>query len=159
MSDMADKKHNDIDRRINARIEPVLNTRFMITTDDEDSISSKIIEAKIRSVSVNGACLMTNVVQTDGLHISSSTTGIGRNKLKLEIDLPTVSKTITPVGEVRWYNLTPEKGEYLYDVGLSFVELSKEDREELKRFITNVKKKKADKKSPGFFRKWFSGSR
>ncbi|MFH1625646.1 MAG: PilZ domain-containing protein, partial [Pseudomonadota bacterium] len=107
-------------------------------------------------ISTNGACLRTNVVQVDGLHICSSISGLDKNKLKIEVDLPSGFGSITVLGEVSWYDLTPENDEYLYNVGVSFAELSEDNREALKRYVTKLRKER--KTRLGFLRKWFSGA-
>jgi len=150
----AKSKLKRLDNRKYARIKADLDVRFVIVgVDPEDNMSSRVIQSETRSISVKGACIGTNIVQVDGLHICSSISGLGKNKLRLEIDLPSSSKPITPMGEVRWYNLTPNDGKYLYYVGLSFTELSNEDKETLKCFI--AKEKKGDKTHFSFIRDWF----
>ena len=151
-------RHKRIDSRRYARIDVALDVRFVIiSVDPEAKLSSETIQSETKSISVNGACLATNVLQSGGLHICASTSGLEKNKLKLEIDLPSDSKKITPLGEVRWYNLTSEEEDderkYLYNVGISFIDLSKEDREALEAFIN--KKRKEGKTHFGFIRDWF----
>jgi len=131
-----------------------LDTRFVIISQGTDrDIFSRTMQAKTKSISISGVSLGTNTVQVEGLHICSSISGMAKNKLKLEIDLPSNYKTITPIGEVCWYDLTPESEEYLYNVGVSFIELTEEDSEVLKKFITTERKK--TKTSISSLRKWF----
>ena len=145
----------EIEKRVYSRVDTNLDTKFVIVYKNvEETISSRMVQAKISNISINGACLVTNVVQVDGHHISSSASGLGKNKLKIEIELLPDLKTITPMGEVLWYNLSPEEGEYQYNVGVSFVELSKEDKEALKKFI--AREKRGKKGLFGFFGRLFS---
>ncbi len=147
-------KHKRIDSRKYARINVVLGARFVIIGDNpEENMSSRMIHSETKSISVNGACLGTNVVQADGLHICSSTSGMEKNKLKIEIDLPFGSRTITPMGEVRWYDMRPGDGKYLYYMGVSFIDLSKEDKRALETVID--KERKGEKTYFNFFRDWF----
>ncbi|MDY7030957.1 MAG: PilZ domain-containing protein [Thermodesulfobacteriota bacterium] len=148
-------KYKRNNRRKYARVSVSLDARFVIVnTEIEQGITSAPIHAKTKSISLNGTSLVTSIVQVEGLHIASSTSGLGKNHLKMEIDLDGEPKrTIKPIGEVRWYNLTPENGELLYNVGVSFLEMSKEDREALKTFL--VKRRKEDKIHFGIPRKWF----
>jgi len=136
-------KHEGINRRKFARIYTELDARFVVVCDDINRfLTSKTSQAKTKSISVNGVCLRTNKVQVDGLHICSSISGITKNKLKLEIDLPYKLKTINIIGEVSWYDMTPENDEYLYNVGVSFTKISDEDKKALKLLISKVKKRK-----------------
>lgn len=147
-------KYERIDKRKYVRMNTALDTRFAIISQGTDrDIFSRTMPAKTKSISISGVSLGTNTVQVEGLHICSSISGMAKNKLKLEIDLPSNYKTITPIGEVCWYDLTPESEEYLYNVGVSFIELSKEDSEVLKEFITTERKK--TKTSISALRKWF----
>ena len=142
-------------RRKYSRIKVALDTRFVIVNSDiREGVSSSPVYAKTKSISINGTCLVTSIVQVEGIHIASSTSGLGKNYLKMEIDLSEEPReTIKPKGEVRWYNLIPRNGELLYNVGVSFLEISEEDRETLKKFI--AKKRKAEKTHFGIPRKWF----
>ncbi|KAF0123301.1 MAG: hypothetical protein FD151_352 [bacterium] len=147
-------KYERFDKRKYARINTALDTRFVIISQGTDrDIFSRTMQAKTKSISISGVSLVTNTVQVEGLHICSSISGMAKNKLKLEIDLPSNYKTITPIGEVCWYDLIPESEEYLYNVGVSFIELSEEDSEVLNRFTTTERKK--TKTSLSFLRKWF----
>lgn len=143
-----------IDRRKHQRIEARLDAGFVIIGEGiHGYVSSRKVQTKTKNISINGVWLGTNVVQIDELHICSSLSGIGKNRLKLEIHLPSGFKTITAIGEVCWYDLNHENDEYLYNLGVSFVELSKGDREVLKRFITTARKK--TKTSISYLGKWF----
>lgn len=147
-------KHERIDKRNYTRMNTALDTRFVIISQGTDrDIFSRTMQAKTKSISISVVSLGTNTVQVEGLHICSSISGMAKNKLKLEIDLPSNYKTITPIGEVCWYDLTPESEEYLYNVGVSFIELTEEDSEVLKKFITTERKK--TKTSISSLRKWF----
>ena len=134
-----------------------LDTRFVIVgegieRDISSNMTSRTIPAKTESLSICGACLKTNVVQADGLHICSSISGLDKNKLKIELDLPSSSKPLRILGEVRWYDLSPENDDFLYHVDILFKELSEEDREVLKKFIEE--ERKYIKTSGGFIRKF-----
>lgn len=147
-------RYERINRRKHKRIEARLEAEFAIIAEGIDGyVYSRKIQTKTKNISINGVWLGTNVVQIDELHICSSLSGIDKNRLKLEIQLPSGFKTINPIGEVCWYDLNHENDEYLYNVGVSFVELSKGDREVLKRFITTAKKK--TKTWISSLRKWF----
>ena len=144
-----------IEKRKLKRIKTELNTRYKILSEDIEnempSVTSREIQAKTDSLSLNGALLRTNVVRSDGLHIALSNSGLCKNKLDIEFDLPTCSRTLHVVGEVSWYDLTSENDQFHYNVGVLFKELSKEDRDFLKKFI-----RKEEKHNLSFIRKWFS---
>jgi c-di-GMP-binding flagellar brake protein YcgR len=143
------------ERRRYPRINTLLDARFVIVSKGIDrDFSSSVIQAKAISVSTRGVSLKTNVVQIDGLHIASSVSVSGKNTIQLEIDLPSCSKTINAEAELRWYDLTPEDNEFLYNMGLSFTKLNEENREALKQFIIEEKRKE-EKPRLGFIRNWF----
>ena len=144
------------ERRRHPRINTTLDLRFVIVSKGIDmDFSSSVIQGKTISISTKGVSLKTNIVQADGLHIASSVSISGKNTIQLEIDLPCCLKTIKAEAELRWYDLTPEDDEFLYNVGLSFTNINQENRELLKRFIIKEKKKE-EKPRLGFMRNWFS---
>ncbi|MEW6614133.1 MAG: PilZ domain-containing protein [Thermodesulfobacteriota bacterium] len=142
------------ERRKCTRIDASLDVRLVIIGEgSEGYITSRTILAKTETISTNGACLITNVVQIDGLHICSSISGLNKNKLKLEIDLPSNYKTITLTGEVCWYDLAFESDEYLYKVGVSFIDMNEDNKETLNSFIAIQRKER--KKQVRLFLKKF----
>ncbi|MDY6853524.1 MAG: PilZ domain-containing protein [Thermodesulfobacteriota bacterium] len=143
------------ERRRHPRINITLDARFIIVSKCIDrDFSSGVIQGKTISVSTRGVSLKTNTVQINGLHIASSVSVSGKNTIQLELDLPSCSKTINAEAEVRWYDLTPEDNDFLYNVGLSFTNLNEENSEALKRFIMKEKRKE-EKPRLAFIRKWF----
>ena len=149
--------YKEIEKRVYSRVETNLDTKYIIVDKNvEGTISSGKIHGKISNISISGACLVTNVIHADGHHISSSASGLGKNRLKIEIELLHDLKAITPLGEVLWYNLSPEEDEYLYNVGIAFVEMSKQDKDNLKKFIT--KEKRGERICSGFLGRFFSGT-
>ncbi|MFH2012823.1 MAG: PilZ domain-containing protein [Pseudomonadota bacterium] len=148
-------KYSKHDRRKYPRIDTLLNARFIIIgKSNEKEMISRTINATTKTISTSGVCLKTNVVQVDGLHICSSVSGLDKNKLNIEIDLPPSFGSINAIGEVSWYDLMPENDDYLYCVGVAFIELSEDDMKVLNSYIT--KQIKERKTRLGFLHKWIS---
>lgn len=111
--------------------------RFRIVRPQPDMKVSEPLDGKVRDLGLQGMSMETNQIVADGLHISYDRHPAERNKIYLQIQVPDVG-TIRAVGETVWYErITP--GESRFVVGLRFVEVSKEDRELLTRYLSRGK--------------------
>lgn len=67
------------------------------------------------------------------------------DRLKLDIELPT-QKKIAATGRIAWINefavATPQ--EKRYDAGVEFLDISPQDRDEIKKFVFTLLNKKGD---------------
>jgi hypothetical protein len=125
------------ERRREARSALKARVRFRIVRQGPDMKVSEPLEGKVRDLALHGISMETNQIVADGLHISYDRHPAERNRIFLQVQVPEVG-TIKAVGETVWYErITP--GESRFVVGLRFVEVSKEDRALLSRYLSGGK--------------------
>ncbi len=115
--------------------------KFKIISGKNPKNTSSIINSIAKNISLNGLCLETSLVQSDGLHISHDSSMMTKNKLDIEIELPNKNDTgenldvIHVLGRVIWYDKKTNYQHFPFEVGIDILEISDEDFLKLKTFI------------------------
>lgn len=125
-----------MERRRFARLDIELNVRWKRIHDKSKDSSLNI--DKIKNISRGGLCLVTSKKLEIGidLRIGSRLPKAG-DYLFLGIELPS-KKVIETKGKVVWVRemgLDNLEGEEEYNVGVEFIEMKEEDREEIYRLV------------------------
>lgn len=124
-------------RRREVRSAVRARVRFRIVRQQPDMKVSEPSEGKVRDIGLHGMSMETNQIVVGGLHISYDRHPAERNRIYLQVLVPEVG-TIRAVGETVWYErISP--GESRFVVGLRFLEVSKEDRDLLSRYLSEEK--------------------
>lgn len=124
-------------RRREARFAAKARVRFRIVRAGPDMKVSEPLEGKMRDLGLHGISLETSQIMADGLHISYDRHPAQRNRIYLQVQLPRLG-AIRAVGETVWYERI-RPGESDFVVGLRFVEISKEDKALLSRYLSGEK--------------------
>jgi len=106
---------------------------------------------KSRNISEEGICIETRQVEIDGVHMLSGSPGAQKNRLDLELELYGTEKTLKIIGEVCWYDLAPESENFMFQVGIVFLNFDAEKKSLLKSFLKNQRPLKR-----GFLRRFFN---
>jgi hypothetical protein len=134
---MPKKDERTTNKRKSNRV-AILTLRYKVVSGWDKNKASRFVLGIVQNISPDGLCLRTNTLEIDGLHISFDDTPLVRNKLRIELDLPSSRNTINLEGEVEWYEKEPGKNRDFYNVGVSFVKLKDEDRKTLKEYIKTI---------------------
>jgi len=143
--------HRGVEKRRFLRLELPLQVTLTIISDEPAATGPKPIRVKSRNISEQGICIETRHVEIDGVHMLSGSPGAQRNRLDLAIDLYGIEKTIQVTGEVCWYDLSPESDNFMFQVGIVFLDISREDKDLLKNFLKNNQPRR-----DSFLRRFFS---
>jgi hypothetical protein len=133
-----DQKQVAKERREALRHGADLTARFCVVSG-ESGKKTKEVPATVTNLSEAGFCLATEFTVIDDLHVLSSSSGISKNSLEINFQLPG-EKEIRIVGTACWYNLGIPGGTYRYDVGTQIDEISESDMTLLKTFIRQERK-------------------
>lgn len=144
-------KYRGIERRKFYRLESAVDVGVTILSDDEELAGPKSFAAKSKNISLDGICLETRQVEVDGVHILTGSPKSPRNRLDLAIDLYHNEKPFKVQGEVCWYDLARETEEFIFEVGIVFVNMNDEARKMLKKFINSQ-----TSRGKGFFKSLFN---
>jgi c-di-GMP-binding flagellar brake protein YcgR len=102
-----------------------LNVRVDWKKISETSDPAEEFTDKTKNISVGGLCLIVN----EKLNVGDS--------LQIALELPS-KKIIDMEGRVMWineYEIFGKEEEQFYDVGIEFMNISKDEREEIKEFV------------------------
>ncbi len=116
-----------------------LNMKYLVVSGKDEMKISRSMEAKVEDLSLTGLVFQTNTMKVDGLHLSYDESPLLRNRLTMEIEIPNRRK-ITAIGEVSWYEKSFVRTDPVYHVGVSFKEMTKDDREVLREYLISIKK-------------------
>ena len=143
--------HRGVQKRKFFRLEIPLQVKVTIITEDKVPGGQTSIIVKSRNISEEGICIETRQVEIDGVHMLSGSPGAQKNRLDLELDLYGTEKTLKIIGEVCWYDLAPESENFMFQVGIVFLNIDAEKKSQLKSFLKNQRPRKG-----GFLRRFFN---
>ena len=129
--------HRGVEKRRFLRIEVPLQVTITILSEDRVPGGPKPLSVKSRNISEQGICIETRQIEIDGVHMLSGSPGAQKNRLDLAIDLYDIEKTIKVIGEVCWYDLSPESEDFMFQMGIVFLEINAQDKKLLKNFLKN----------------------
>ena len=132
-------KNRGVEKRRFQRLDCAVQVRVTILVEEADLGSPKSFIAKSNNISLEGMCLETRQVEVDGVHILTGSPGSLKNRLDMEIDLYPSEKTFNILGEVCWYDLSKETEEFMFEVGIVFINMDAAARQTLKKFISSQK--------------------
>ena len=99
------------------------------------------LHVKSRNISKDGICLETKFLEVDGINLLSGRPGARENRLHVSIELIPEEPTFEAIGELCWYDVARDTAEFMYHIGIVFIEIKGSRREQLARFL---KKHKSD---------------
>ena len=133
--------NNGLEKRKFQRLEFPLEVTVEIVSVEEVPKGPPPLHVKSRNISKEGICLETKFLEVDGINLLSGRPGARENRLRLIIELIPEEPTFEAIGELCWYDVARDKAEFMYYIGIEFIEIKGSRREQLARFL---KKHKSD---------------
>ncbi len=134
---MAFKKFLGLERREHPRCDIAVDVEFHVW----DEVSRKPLTEKyaggLTNVSLLGACLQTNHILIAGHHLMIHNDVEGKTPLFIYIPsaIPGESPSWKIKANVVWYKKAGEERKFLFDVGLEFIDVTEDDRKNLKALM------------------------
>lgn len=116
-----------------------LPMRFLVVSGRDHMQVSRSAHGKLEDLFLSGLVFQTPDIRQDDLHLSYDESPLIRNKLIVKIDFPG-GRRFTAIGEVSWYEKSFVAKDSVYHVGVSFTEITLEDREALKEYLVSKEK-------------------
>ncbi len=107
------------------------------------------LHIKSRNISKGGICLETKAIKIEGIDLLSGHPFARNHRLFMKIELMPNEQLFEAIGEVRWYDISSDIPESIYQVGVEFIDIKNTGKDQLLRFL---KKHKSNK---GYFQKMF----
>ena len=138
-----------VENRKFQRLESPLDVTIKILTDEEVPGGLNPLVAATQNISLQGICLEVKQVEINGIPLLLGPPGNRAYLLDMEIDLVAGEPPLKAKGEVRWYDIARDSVEFMYLVGVLFVEIEGDGEEALKAFLK--------KQGKGFLERLFGG--
>ena len=138
----------ELEKREFQRLEFPIDVTVDIVTGEQSPRSLPLQNVKSRNISTTGICLETNTLEVDGINLLTGPPHARENRLLITIEIIPQEPLFCAIGEVRWYDIVHDSAPFMYQIGVEFVEIKKNGKNQLLRFL------KIHKKNDGFFHKF-----
>jgi hypothetical protein len=132
---------NGLEKRKFQRLEFPLEVTVEIVSVEVVPKGPPPLQVKCRNISKDGICLETKFLEIDGINLLSGRPGARENRLHLMIELSPEEPPFEAIGELCWYDVARDTAELMYHIGIEFIDINGNRKEQLARFL---KKHKSD---------------
>ncbi len=112
---------------------------YIIVHGDDPSLRSPLQKAVTKSLHLMGLTFETSRMEIGPLHISFTTSKLGRNLLEIMLDLGTKFPAIEAIGQVDWYEKRSGVRGESFMVNVSFIDLQADAVVVLRQFLQTVR--------------------
>ncbi len=140
---------NGLEKREFQRLNVPIKVVTEIVTGADESTDLPPLQVHSRNISKAGICIETTTIEIAGVNMLSGSPGARENRLRLKIDLIPDEPPFTAIGEARWYDVVRDANECTYQVGIEFLDVKDQGKNQLGRFL------KKHRTSGGLFRRLF----
>jgi hypothetical protein len=138
---------DELEKRKFQRLEFPLEVTVEIVSAQEVPKGLPRLHIKSRNISKNGICLETRSIEVDGVNLLSGLPFARENRLHLSIELIPEEPLLMATGEVRWYDIARDIPEFICQLGVAFMEIKDDGKDQLARFL------KKHQNNKGYFQK------
>ncbi|MBN1614896.1 MAG: PilZ domain-containing protein [Deltaproteobacteria bacterium] len=96
------------------------------------------LHVKSRNISMGGICLETKSIEFGGVNLLSGPPFARENRLRLSVELIPREPPFEATGEVHWYDISSDIPEFIYRVGVAFIEIEGDGKNRLSRFLKSA---------------------
>ena len=129
------RKYLGLDRRSHSRYPVAVEVEFQIWDNATQKPRTEKVRGRLTDISPIGACLQSNHMLIEGYHLLLDNDPGGQTPLVLTLPAPTGEGQWDIKAQVLWYNKVTGERKYQFDVGLSFVDVSSSERENLNALL------------------------
>ena len=128
-----------LEKRKFQRLECPLEGTVKIVPVKKVSNDPPLMHIQSRNISKGGICLETKAIEVEGINLLSGLPFARKHHLHMNIELVPNEQLFEAIGEVRWYDISHDIPEYIYRVGVAFIDIKNNGKEQLLRFLKNHK--------------------
>ena len=129
------KKYFGLDRRSHSRYPVTVEAEFQIWDGVTQKPRTEKVRGRLTDISPIGACLQTNHMLIEGYHLLLDNDPSGKTPLVLTLPASAREGHWDIKAQVLWYNKVKGERRYQFDVGLSFMDVSPTERENLNALL------------------------
>ena len=139
--------NDELEKRKFQRLECPLEGTIKIVPVKEAPNNLSTLHIKSRNISENGICLEIKPIEVEGINLPSGLPFAREHRIYMNIELIPNEQLFEAIGEIRWYDIS--RDEYIYQVGVAFIGIKNNGKEQLLRFLKTLKSNR------GYFHKLF----
>jgi len=124
-----------LEKRKFKRLKVPLEVTVEIISVQEVTKGLSTLHIKSRNISMGGICLETKSIEVDGVDLMSGHPFARKNRLRISIGLIPQEHPFEAIGEVLWYDISHDIPEFIYRVGVIFIEIKNNGKDHLARFL------------------------
>ena len=129
--------NDELDKRKFQRLECPLEGTIKIVPIKEVPNNLPPLHIKSRNISENGICLEIKPIEVEGINLPSGLPFAREHRIYMNIELIPNEQLFEAIGEIRWYDIS--RDEYIYQVGVAFIGIKNNGKEQLLRFLKTLK--------------------
>ena len=134
--------NDGLEKRSFQRLECPLECTIKIVPVKEMPNNLPSLHIKSRNISEDGICLEIKPIEVEGINLLSGPPFARAHRVYINIELIPNEQLFEAIGEVRWYDISHDIPEYIYRVGVAFIDIKDNGKEQLLRFLKNHKSSK-----------------
>ncbi len=112
---------------------------YVVVHGDDPSLRSPLQKAVTKSLHLMGLAFETSKMEVGPLHLSFTTSKLGRNLLEITMDLGTRFPVIEAIGQVDWYEKRSGVRGESFMVNVSFIDLQADAVVVLRQYLQTVR--------------------
>ena len=138
---------DELEKRKFQRLEIPLEVTIEIVSAQGVPKGPPLLHVKSRNISMSGISLETKSVEVHGINLFSGLPFARKNRLHLSIELIPGEPPLMATGEVQWYDTARDIPEFIFRLGVVFIEIKGGEKDQLEKYL------KKHKSNRGFFEK------
>ena len=138
-----------LEKRKFQRLECPMEVTVEIVPDKEVPKGLPPLHIKSRNISKDGINLEMKAIEIEGINLFAGHPFARKHRLYMKIEIAPDEQLFEATGEARWYDISRDIPEFIYRVGVEFIDIKNNGKEQLLKFLKNHKSNK------GYFHKLF----
>jgi hypothetical protein len=126
---------DDLEKRKFQRLEFPLEVTIEIVSAQAVLKGLSRMRIQSRNISRDGICLETKSIELEGVNLMSGHPFARENRLHLGMELMPGEPLFMATGEVRWYDIARDIPEFSCRLGVAFIEIKEDGKDQLERFL------------------------
>ena len=128
-----------LEKRKFQRLECPLDVTVEIMPNREMPKGLPLMHIKSRNISKDGINLEMKSIEIEGINLLAGHPFARKHRLYMKIELTSNEQLFEATGEARWYDISHDIPEYIYRVGVEFIDIENNGKEQLLRFLKKHK--------------------
>jgi c-di-GMP-binding flagellar brake protein YcgR len=133
---------DELEKRKFQRLDCALDITIEIASAQAVPKGVSRMRVQSRNISRGGICLETKSIELDGANLMSGRPFARENHLHLSMELIPGEPLFTATGEARWYDIVRDTPESICRLGVAFIEIKQDGKDQLERFLKKQHKQR-----------------